>query len=412
MIKRQSWIVLCLTLVTLPPVFGRPVPGKPLKRVAPVDRSGYFEHDGAAARLEEIDAAVSKSNLPNLIGVDRWEALVESFRPGITGCTTHKQFAALTNKLVKAAHWSHFKYYTDDDWSFWHVRSAFGGGADTLVEHVGIFPERIDNRWFVRGIFEESPADGVDIVVGDQLVAVDGKPFSPIAPFRGKAETKVTLTLRRHVDGPTFSVELTPVKESLHSATQRAIRNSISVIKHDGHRMAYMHAWSLLGNGKEYDLLTELQDDVDGLVLDFRDGFGGTWFRAQRFLVGNGSLTNGPHGPQWEKPVVILIDDGTRSAKEIVVDTVRRTRRAPLVGEPTPGAVTSVGGFHRVGKDGMLMLPGMPFELEGHPTQPDYLVPRPIPFCAGQDAQLVAGKDLLARMITEGIDGLPNAVQP
>ena len=56
------------------------------------------------------------------------------------------------------------------------------------------------------------------------------------------------------------------------------------------------------------------------------------------------------------------------------MDVVQRTGRAPLMGEPTPGAVTSVGGIQWIGKDGLLMLPGIPFELEGHPTQPDYLV--------------------------------------
>ena len=63
--------------------------------------------------------------------------------------------------------------------------------------------------------------------------------------------------------------------------------------------------------------------------------------------------------------MVILTGDGTRSAKEIVVDAVKRTGRAPLIGEATPGHVTSVGGVVAVGEDGLLLLPGQKFSLDG-----------------------------------------------
>ena len=96
---------------------------------------------------------------------------------------------------------------------------------------------------------------------------------------------------------------------------------------------------------------------------------------------------------------MILIADGTRSAKEIVVDAVQRAERAPLVGEPTPGAVTSVGAVRRVGKDGLLELPGQTFSLEGNPTLPDYPVKRDLPYCAGADPQMRKAKQVLTKLI-------------
>ena len=116
--------------------------------------------------------------------------------------------------------------------------------------------------------------------------------------------------------------------------------------------------------------------------------------------------------PGWRRPVVILTSsDGTRSAKEIVVDAVKREQRAPLLGEPTPGHVISVGGFERIGKDALLMLPGMRFKLEGHPTEPDVLVKRDIRYCGGKDVQLDAAVALLSSMIEDGVNGLPSALQ-
>jgi C-terminal processing protease CtpA/Prc len=97
--------------------------------------------------------------------------------------------------------------------------------------------------------------------------------------------------------------------------------------------------------------------------------------------------------------VVILIGDGTRSAKEIVVSAVQRRNRALLVGTPTAGHVTPLGALRRVGRDGLLMLPGEPLALEGRPTQPDVYVARDIRFSAGADPQLDCAAALLARLV-------------
>jgi C-terminal processing protease CtpA/Prc len=193
-----------------------------------------------------------------------------------------------------------------------------------------------------------------------------------------------------------YNMVVVPVKESLHEAVQRAILRSIRVIEYEGLEFAHLHAWSLLGQGEEYRRLLEMQDEVDGLLLDFRDGFGGMTIPAMRFLFGADDGRDG-----WFKPTVVLIADGTRSAKEIVVDAAKRQHRALLVGTPTPGHVTSVGGLQRIGSNGLLMVPGYRFELEGHPTEPDYAVERDIRYCAGTDPQLKRALQILANLVCE-----------
>jgi len=255
-----------------------------------------------------------------------------------------------------------------------------------------VFLQRTDSRWFARGVFEGSPADRAGVLVGDELVTVDGEAYRPIQSFRGKGGHAVVLRVQRH-PGRFVDLEVTPVVEPLSQAMERAITKSIRVVNYDGHRFAYLHGWTLLGKTPEYGKLLELEPEVDGLLLDYRDGYGGHWAAASKFLVGDKS--GNPGRSTWQKPVVILTADGTRSAKEIVVDRVRRRGRAPLVGLPTPGDVISVGGLRRVATDAIVELPGHRFPLEGHPTIPDFLVARTIPYCAGKDVQLDAAEAVL-----------------
>jgi len=395
--NRPAALLLSILLAPAPVA-----PATELFRPVPERNEGASTYPAAKRRLAEIVDLVESSNAPNLIGPRRWTALLAMHREAITACTTHQRFARIVNKLFKASGVSHFKYYTDEDWSYWYLQGVFADDDDeTEVAHVGIFPERIHGRWFVRGIFEGSVADRTKLRVGDELLSVDGEPFSPIAAFRGKAGIPTRIKLRRK-PGLLLTVVITPVKESLYHAMQRASRESIRAIDHDELEFAYLHGWTLLGSGVEYNLVLQLQEDVDGLLLDYRDGFGGTWDTALQFLLGERRTRHQPRrNPRWNKPVVILTDDGTRSAKEIVVHAVQEAGRAPLVGQPTPGAVTSVGAVVPVGGDGLLLLPGHSFDLEGKPTQPDHLVKRDIRYSAGSDPQLAKAKEILADLVRQ-----------
>ena len=363
-----------------------------------------FRSAVASARFKQLLSAIRDSEAPSLVGGRRWSTLVAQHRETIESARTHALFAAAVNRLIGDAGISHFAYYIDEDWGYWHLLSTFGDGSPgESVDHVGIVPQKIEGRWFVRGILEGSVADSSDLRIGDELLTVDGLAFSPIDAFRKTAGRKTRLRVRRR-PGLIYNIDITPVHEPLYDAMQRAMHKSIAVVEHDGLSFAYLHGWTLLGRGKEYDALAELQHDVDGLLLDYRDGFGGTWRRAERFLVGDGDDLKGvSRPPTWAKPVVILTGDGTRSAKEIVVDAVKRAGRAPLIGEATPGHVTSVGGVVPIGDDGLLLLPGHRFALEGKPATPDFPMAREIRYSAGADPQMVLAKEVLAKLVRQRV---------
>jgi len=360
----------------------------------------------AVERFADIESRLERSNAVHLAGADKVRTLIARHREAIEACTTHPLFANAVNRLIDDIGLSHFHYYADNDWQYWHLRSAFLDHSDAgHVEHVGIIPERIENRWFIRGILEGSPADKMRLEVGDELLTVDGLPYSPVNALRGTAGETVTLRLRRR-PAVSYEVIVAPKKESLYAALQRAMRKSIRTIRHEEHVFAYLHGWTLLGSGAEYTKLLRMQDDVDGLLLDYRDGFGGTWHRAEHFLLGQDGRNLAADDATWTKPLVILTGDGTRSAKEIVVYHVKEAGRAPLVGEPTPGHVISVGGVVPIGDDGLLMLPGLRFHQEGKPIVPDFLVRRDIRYCGGADLQLEFAKGLLGSLIRRENQGI------
>ena len=397
--SRRDLAALVVGLLVLLPVLPVAVPARAESELLSRTATPAASFD-AAARLERVDELIADSAVPTLVGPERWNELWTDRRPEVERTTDHDSFTQALNSVFHDSGVSHFHYYPDDSWYYWHLASSFGADEPrNQTEHIGIFPEQIDGRWFVRGILEGSPADGLPIYEGDELLTVDGAPFEPIAGFRGKAGQPVRLKLRRK-PGLVYSLSVTPVKESLHEAVQRAIRRSVSVMEHEGKRFAYLHGWSLMGQGEEYRKLLALQDEVDGLLLDYRDGVGGMTHWALRFLFGKDHQDRQfVGGEYWHKPVVILIAEGARSAKEVVVHQAQEQHRAPLVGTPTPGHVTAVGAVRRVGSDGMLLLPGFRLALEGRPTAPDYYIERDLRYAAGADPQLERAKQILAGLI-------------
>lgn len=361
-----------------------------------------FDEEGAAHRLARVLQLIEGGATMDVIDRDQWEELVAKHRAAIEQTTTHRAFAYALNAMLGSAGISHFEYFTDEQWEYWFLLSAFElDDPQFKVAGVGIWPQRINGRWFVRGVMEGSVAASTRIKVGDELMSVDGERFDPILSFRGKGGQPTRMRIRRK-PGLIYNLSVTPTKESLYEQAQRAIQRSIKVIEYEGMSLVYAHIWTLLGPGVEYRLLAEMQPDVDGLLLDYRDGFGGWPNAARTFLTGRVGSTAYAHRSRfWTKPAVILTGQGTRSAKELVVHAAQAAGRAVLVGTPTPGEVAGVRSFPRIGTDGLLMKPCFRFSLEGKPTQPDLLVERELPYSAGEDPQLRVAKSVVAGLIRE-----------
>ena len=174
-----------------------------------------------------------------------------------------------------------------------------------------------------------------------------------------------------------------------------------------------MHVWSYAGRqyqGALEDLIGDgLLKDADALVWDLRGGWGGAQpqyldlFNAHSPTMkvtardGETDLV----GVKWRKPVAALINEGTRSGKEVLAYGFREYRLGELVGSRTEGAVLAATAF-LVGDEGLLLLAVDDVvvdgrRLEGAGVEPTIEVAFDSRYAAGADPQLDRAVAVLSR---------------
>ena len=274
----------------------------------------------------------------------------------------------------------------------------------------------VDGRYFVDGIAEGGPAAEAGLRGGDEVLAIDGEPLLP------GSELALGLDPAGHDPGlpgdPGYSLRPEPAERTLHvrsasGATPRevqvvaraltlydAMEASARVEDVDGVSVGVIHLWHFMSMGTLQALQAALEGplaDAEGLVLDVR-GRGGNIMVVMRIL----SLFRGRRAV-WDKPVVLLIDRHTRSAKEIFAWLWRENEVGPIVGQRTQGACIGTG-FRELMDGSILLVPFMDVRrftggetLEAVGVWPDVWVQqRPLPYRAGRDEILAEGLERVA----------------
>jgi carboxyl-terminal processing protease len=106
---------------------------------------------------------------------------------------------------------------------------------------------------------------------------------------------------------------------------------------------------------------------------------------------------------QWRRPVVLIINGGTRSGKEALTYGFRKHALGKVVGTRTAGAVTAGRPF--LLKDGSLLFLAVADarvdgeRLEGRGVAPDIEVAYSIEYAGGKDPQLEKAIDVLRAQI-------------
>jgi carboxyl-terminal processing protease len=237
-------------------------------------------------------------------------------------------------------------------------------------------------------------------------LAADGAPLSPVASFKDKDGQEVRLIVQR---GPSkLAIVVRPKTQPALTAFLEATKSSVKVLERGSKRIGYIHVWTLLTPGFRQALADAVQgplQDTDGLLLDLRDGFGG-WpdgfpdplyipeTRVTRTVVGNTTVMR--YG--YARPLVVLINGGSRSGKEMLSRTLQTSKRATLVGQTTARDVLGGSPF-RISPWAFFEVPTMDIlvdgeRLEGNGTKPDVFVSREIGD-AGQDLILESGVNVL-----------------
>lgn len=353
---------------------------------------------------------------PNFNGVD-WQAMRDRYRPLVAQAQSREAAAREINQMLSELNTSHTRFYTSDEPAYYQILGIFAPRDSELQEQlknvlpegkieytdIGIFTKVIDGKRFVNAILDGSPAAAAGLQVGDQLLSVEGQPFHPVQSFAGKAEQPLTLLVQRSVNEQK-ELQVTPKQYDAVNMFVDAQAASIQIIEREGRKIGYMHVWSYAGDQYqellEDELLYGRLKDTDAFILDLREGWGGTPINVLNLYQDQcPSLTNIQrdgtrtiYDSCWKKPVVMLVNEGSRSAKEILAYGFQRYKIGQVVGSKTAGAV--VAGRPFLLKDGSVLYLALndvyidgDIRLEGVGVTPDVVVPFSLPYAQGADPQ-------------------------
>jgi len=227
-------------------------------------------------------------------------------------------------------------------------------------EGIGAYVDTKGDYLTVISPIKGSPAEQAGLRPKDQVIAIDGKDMTGVSPEEarlkviGPAGTDVVLTILREGQTDPFDVTITRAKITTPLVSYE--------MRSDG--IAYI-ALNTFGDTADQELRNALKEllaqNPKGLILDLRYNGGGYLNQgiavASEFLPENkivvyerradGNLEENystGNGLALDIPLVVLVNDGSASASEIVSGALQDYGRAKLIGTQSygKGSVQSV----------------------------------------------------------------------
>lgn len=295
----------------------------------------------------------------------------------------------------------------------WSYASMLGKGADGKpVFHLGLTVQKIageaTERFFIRELMYGSAAREAGLKIGDEVCAVNSIPFSrsprrTLAGYEARhsmytiqvdTEEVVRIEIRRTRGG---SVRNYQIRADRASTAIDSTSRSIRMLGPKSPGLGYIHLWNLLSRETVTVFDKALREELGSaraLVIDLR-GRGGqvpVLKAIAQIVEADG------------RPAALLVDDLTRSAKEVLAYMLKGKRGISLIGDTTAGAVRAAGYVQLEG-GARAMIPVNARiqiekltggeDLEGRGVDPDIFVEFQLPFLAGRDPLLDRATSLL-----------------
>lgn len=221
-------------------------------------------------------------------------------------------------------------------------------------EGIGAWVDTSGDYLMIQTPMRDSPAEAVGLKANDLIIAIDGEDMTGVDPesarqkVLGPAGSIVILTIKREGIDP-FDVEIT--RGAIHSPSVYS-----KTLDENGHIFGYMQiasfgedTYSLL----RLDLEDLLSQNIEGLIIDLRYNGGGyvttaieitSEFVTEEIIfyqidsTGNKFISyNTGKGIAHDIPLVILVNESSASASEIMAGSIKDHERASLVGTTTFG---------------------------------------------------------------------------
>ncbi|AEG60729.1 carboxyl-terminal protease [Desulforamulus ruminis DSM 2154] len=307
----------------------------------------------------------------------------------------------------------------DDPYTVYFTPGELEQFSDELngdFEGIGIELEIKDQLPRVVKVFSGTPAQKAGLQSGDVIVAIEGQEakglsiYEVVGALQGKKGTQVHITVEREGQ-PDFQLALTRDTVDLPTAQGKLLDHNIGYLAIESFGME-------TGQEIQASLLELKEQGMQSLIIDLRNNGGGyvdAALEAASYLLGKGKtvfITEYREGDQEvfateldnliEKlPMVVLINENSASASEILAGALQDYGMATLMGTQTYGKGT-VQDVVPLENGGALKLTTAYYltpkerRIDGQGLHPERVVSSP-------ELQLYAAKQLLAPTSTTEI---------
>ncbi len=329
--------------------------------------------DDFAKTWDQVAGAIRKSYYARETRKAEMDRLLGEFGPRAKAAQNRGDFELAVNKMIREFRDSHFDFFTRSDQGFYLMQGLAAPNQTEEMPEIGAWFASVADGYQVRMVLEGGEAERSGIHKGDILKTVDGQPFSPVDSLRAKIGSQVTIEAKRGTTTLSFKVKVE--QKSCLAMFLDASRDSARIIDANGRKIGYFHLWTEVNDTFKNALSAAVYGklrDTDAFILDLRDGFGGRpegygdpFFRPDYWIQwGNDPKTAYTQLFGYGRPLAVLINSGSRSAKEILSYTFKASHRGTLIGRTTAGNV--LGTFpQKIGDWAYLEIPFVDVNVQG-----------------------------------------------
>jgi carboxyl-terminal processing protease len=295
------------------------------------------------------------------------------------------------------------------------IEGTFGGiGVEIDMDQ--------DKQLVVVSPLPETPAARAGIKSGDVIAKINDQETTNMTTIeaagvlRGKPGTTVSLEIMRKEEKRSFTVQLTREQIAVPSVSGEMLEDYPGI----GY-LRVLHFNRASTNAQLFEELKKLQDaQYRGLVLDLRGNPGGDLQAAVEvagYFLKEGPVVRIVHregaedvlyptriGSVVKVPLVVLIDEGSASASEIVAGAIKDSESGVLVGTRTFGKGLVQTVFNMGGKEGVKLTTNKYLTPDRHDIhkkgiKPDVVVKQPEDM--EKDLQLDKAVEVLEKQLQE-----------
>ena len=237
-------------------------------------------------------------------------------------------------------------YYTPDEFaSFMEKSSGVYAGIG-----VQMTLDTNDNTILVTDVFPGSPAEKAGMLPKDKIVGAEGQELTgdefDLAPeiIKGEPGTEVTVSVFRASDNKTYDLKMKRENVIYPSVNYEMLENQVGYIQ-------IRQFEELTYDQFKEGLITLEEENAKGIIIDLRNNTGGLLHITEQIvdeLIPKGLIvsTKDNTGKVDETysddvytdiPLVVLVNEQSASASEVLSGALKDHDRAPLVGTRTFG---------------------------------------------------------------------------